>query len=251
MKKILILLLCLGFMQLFAAKIALVGAMDVEIKNLLSIMKEQKLMQRAGFSFYEGEILGKEVVVFKSGVGKVNAAMSTTIALENYNIEKIIFTGVAGSLDEKIKVLDIVISKDLVQHDFKNYRKDKNTKMGLAPGSINGKYYASDSLVEMAKKAAIKVLGKERVFVGTIATGDEFVANAKRVKDIVRDFGALAVEMEGAALAHVATLYKKDFVVIRAMSDMADGKARKTYNNFLQEAADEAVKIIEEILKSE
>lgn len=246
MKKLLSLLIILGSTSAMAERIAIIGAMDSEIKNLLTEMKNVKIEKKATVTFNLGELNGKKVVVFKSGIGKVNAAMSTTMALEKYDINKIIFTGVAGAVSNKLNITDIVISKDLVQHDYDT--TVFGIKKGMVPGSNNGRFYANEDLVNIANKSAQKVLGDNKVYIGTIATGDQFIANKNQVKSLENDFGAMAVEMEGASVAHVSSLYNVPFVVIRSMSDKADGSAHMNYNEFEQIAADNSVKIVKEIL---
>ncbi|MGL6100761.1 MAG: 5'-methylthioadenosine/adenosylhomocysteine nucleosidase, partial [Fusobacteriaceae bacterium] len=193
-----------------------------------------------------GKLLNKDVVVFKSGIGKVNAAMSTTIAMEEYDVNKIIFTGVAGAINKNLNITDVVISDYLVQHDYDT--TIFGSKKGAVPGSVDTKFFADKKLIDIAKTSAQKVLGKDKVHVGTIATGDQFIADKKTVAALEADFGAWAVEMEGAAVAHVANLYKTPIVVIRSMSDKADGSAHMNYNDFVNVAADNSAKIVMNML---
>ncbi|MGL6166971.1 MAG: 5'-methylthioadenosine/adenosylhomocysteine nucleosidase [Fusobacteriaceae bacterium] len=246
MKKLTLLLALLTSTLAMADRIAIIGAMDSEIKILLSEMKEVKKEERATVVFYEGKLLNKDVVVFKSGIGKVNAAMSTTIAMEEYDVNKIIFTGVAGAINKNLNITDVVISDYLVQHDYDT--TIFGSKKGAVPGSVDTKFFADKKLINIAKNSAQKVLGKNKVYIGTIATGDQFIADKKTVAALETDFGAWAVEMEGAAVAHVANLYKTPIVVIRSMSDKADGSAHMNYNDFVKVAADNSAKIVMNML---
>ncbi|MGL5988448.1 5'-methylthioadenosine/adenosylhomocysteine nucleosidase [Cetobacterium sp.] len=246
MKKFTLLLALLTSTLAMADRIAIIGAMDSEIKILLSEMKEVKKEERATVVFYEGKLLNKDVVVFKSGIGKVNAAMSTTIAMEEYDVNKIIFTGVAGAINKNLNITDVVISDYLVQHDYDT--TIFGSKKGAVPGSVDTKFFADKQLINIAKNSAQKVLGKNKVYIGTIATGDQFIADKKAVEALETDFGAWAVEMEGAAVAHVANLYKTPIVVIRSMSDKADGSAHMNYNDFVNIAADNSAKIVMNML---
>ncbi|MGL5796989.1 MAG: 5'-methylthioadenosine/adenosylhomocysteine nucleosidase [Cetobacterium sp.] len=247
MKKLLLLLTLLSSTLSLAERIAIIGAMDSEIKILLSVMKDVKKEEKASVIFYEGKLENKDVVVFKSGIGKVNAAMSTTIAMEEFDVNKIIFTGVAGAINSNLNITDVVISDYLVQHDYDT--TVFGSKKGAVPGSVDSKFSADKELIKIAKTSAEKVLGKKKVHVGTIATGDQFIADKKTVQALEADFGAMAVEMEGAAVAHVANLYKAPVVVIRSMSDKADGSAHMNYNDFVNIAADNSAKIVIDMLK--
>lgn len=228
----------------FAKQIAIIGAMESEIASLKSAMNMSNQITIAGITYYEGMLDGKNVVVFKSGVGKVNAAIATTTLLNKFDISSIIFTGIAGGIEPKSKVGDIVISKDLVQHDY----NPNSDKPGMVPGSKNGKFIADAKLVSLAQKSAVSVMGKDRVFTGTIATGDEFIKSKDKVDWIKKTFNASAVEMEGAAVAQVATLFNIPFVVIRSMSDKADEEAPMTYEKFQTMAAENSVKIVRAML---
>lgn len=246
MKKLITMILILFSTITLAKRVAIIGAMDSEIENLLSEMKSTKIKEKASVKFYEGKLEDKDVVLFKSGVGKVNAAMATTLALENYDISEIIFTGVAGAVNDKLNITDIVISDYLVQHDFDTTAFGR--KKGLVPGSNDGKFIANKKLINLAKVSADKVLKNNKVYIGTIATGDQFIANKEVVQSLEENFEAWAVEMEGASVAHVANLYNVPVVVIRSMSDKADGSAHMNYSEFEVIAANNSAKIVKEML---
>ncbi len=246
MKKLTLILTLLTSTLTLAERIAIIGAMDSEIKILLSQMKDVKKEEKASIAFYKGKLENKDVVVFKSGIGKVNAAMGTTIAMEEYNVNKIIFTGVAGATNNNLNITDVVISDYLVQHDYDT--TVFGTKKGAVPGSVDTKFSADENLIKIAKNSAEKVLGKNKVYIGTIATGDQFIADKTTVQSLETTFGAWAVEMEGASVAHVANLYRVPVVVIRSISDKADGSAHMNYSDFVTIAADNSAKIVMDML---
>lgn len=226
--------------------IALMGAMDLEVANLKSSMKKITKTTIAGFEFYRGRIENKNVVVFKSGIGKVNGALAIAIAIEHFNVDSIIFTGVAGGVGEKVDIGDVVISSALVEHDFDLGKLGTGAKKEAQ----NGIFKADKELISITKKAAIEVIEKNTLYTGIIATGDQFINDKKRIDEISRKYNALAVEMEGAAIAHVAHRYKIPFVVIRSISDTANHKANVDFKKFVKFASDISHSIVMKILES-
>ena len=183
--------------------------------------------------------------VFSSSTIQKHQFSGTVI--REFEVESIIFTGVAGAIDNKLNIADIVISKDLVQHDVDLTAFGR--PMGLIPGNNSIEFKADKNLIDIAYESAVKVLGKDKVKIGRIATGDQFIADKDRVKMIGEIFEASAVEMEGGAVAQVAQLYNVPFVVLRAVSDKADGSAKMTYEDFVVVAADNSANIVKEMLK--
>lgn len=226
----------------YAGRIAIIGAMDSEIAYIIDTMQGMTKEVKAGITFYTGRLNGKAIVLFKSGIGKVNSAMAITMALERYDIDAIIFTGVAGAVSPTLHLADIVISNHLVEHDYDT--RALGGIRGHVPGSVNGVFTADSRLIRIAKESAEGVLGKSKVYIGTIVTGDQFIADAEKVQELRKEFNAMAVEMEGASVAHVAHLYGVPIVVIRAISDNADGNAHVKYNDFVNIAAKNAAKIV-------
>ena len=231
-------------------RIAIIGAMDSEIANLKSMLENTEEIKIAGITYYKGKLHGKDVVLLKSGVGKVNAAVATTIAIERFNIEKIIFTGVAGSGNPNYNIADIVISKNLIEHDFDTRDIDGDYITVLVEGYNDNYYPADEALIELAKSSAEKVITNSKVYIDTIATGDQFVGNNEKVKQIHDKFKAGAIEMEGASVAHTALMYKTPFVVIRSLSDKADSDAEVDYPKFVIQASDNSAKIVSEMINN-
>lgn len=249
MKKFLIgAILTLGAVTAYGEKIAVIGAMDSEITLLKSQMKDIEEKKIGTITFYEGELEGKDIVLLKTGVGKVNSAVGANTVIREFGADKIIFTGVAGAINRDLDVADVVISKDLVQHDVDLTAFGR--PMGLIPGEEKIEFVADPELIKLAEESAIKVLGKDKVMIGRIATGDQFIADKEKVRFLGEQFKADAVEMEGASVAQVAQIYGVPFVVLRALSDKADGGAEMVYDEFVQIAANNSAEIVKEMLKN-
>ncbi|WP_297203609.1 5'-methylthioadenosine/adenosylhomocysteine nucleosidase [uncultured Brachyspira sp.] len=231
-------------------RIAIIGAMDSEITNFKGMIENIEEIEIANITYYKGVLCGKNVVLLKSGIGKVNAAIATTIAIERFNVEKIIFTGVAGSGNPDYDISDIVISKDLIEHDFDTSDLDGDELTVLVKGYDKNYYPADTSLIQLAKESAQKVITDNKIYIDTIATGDQFVGNNQKVKQIHNKFKAGAIEMEGAAVAHAALMYKVPFVVIRSLSDKADSDAVVDFPKFVVKSAQNSMKIVVEMLEN-
>lgn len=219
--------------------IGIISAMDLEIEKLVEAMSDVETRRYAGVDYYAGSYAGKEVAVCNCGVGKVNAAMHTQILIERYRPSVIIQNGIAGSLAPEVKYFDIVIGDELVYHDMQAFVLEQFEPLEKI-------YYADRRLTALAREAA----GGNNVHVGRIATGDQFVSGADEKKDIRARTHALCTEMEGCAVAHTAFLNQVPFLVMRAISDMADGSAETDFVEFQQKAADRAAGIVLELLKS-
>ncbi|MBW5411140.1 5'-methylthioadenosine/adenosylhomocysteine nucleosidase [Brachyspira hampsonii] len=231
-------------------RIAIIGAMDSEITNFKGMIENIEEIEIANIIYYKGTLCGKNIVLLKSGIGKVNAAIATTIAIERFNVEKIIFTGVAGSGNPDYDISDIVISKDLIEHDFDTSDLDGEELTVLVKGYDKNYYPADASLIQLAKESAQKVITDNKIYIDTIATGDQFVGNNQKVKQIHNKFKAGAIEMEGAAVAHAALMYKVPFVVIRSLSDKADSDAVVDFPKFVVKSAQNSMKIVVEMLEN-
>lgn len=228
-------------------RIGIIGAMDEEVEGLKALMEDGVITRKASMDFYAGTLEGKNVVIVRSGIGKVNAAVCTQILADDFDVEVVINTGIAGSLNNDINIGDIVISTDLIHHDMDavafGYPK------GQIPQMDKFSFQSDSALRSLAVKACREVNPDIQVFEGRIASGDQFVAD-QSVKDfIVSEFGAYAVEMEGAAIAQAASLNKIPFLVIRAISDKADGSAHVDYPAFEKLAIEHSMKLTRKILR--
>ena len=233
--------------------IGIISAMDNEIDILLEQAKIDHVDKIAKVDYHVGTLHGQPVVITRAGIGKIRSSSVATAMLNKYNISKVIFTGIAGGVADGTQVLDEVIATRLVEHDY-GIVTDKGFKWRSGDpgvGDKEGEYYESDpELVDIAYKAAVDVVGKKHTHKGTIASGDQFVSSEEYVTRLQKDYNAYACEMEGAAVAVVCGQYNKPFVVIRALSDKADGKAHKNYKNFGDIAGDNSSKIVIEMIDS-
>ena len=210
-------------------------------------MTTTKITTKAHMEFHEGTLNGTPVVIVRSGVGKVNAALCVQILADLFGVTAIINTGVAGSLNAALDIGDILISRDALHHDV------DATIFGYKPGEVPQlgcrEFIADEHLAQVAVSTCKEVNPDIEVFEGRIASGDQFVAD-QGVKDfVVKEFGAYAVEMEGAAIAQAAYLNNVPFLVIRAISDKADGSAEMDYPTFEAMAAEHSFKLTLRILK--
>lgn len=227
--------------------VGIIGAMDIEVEALKKDMNPEHIVKKAGMEFCVGELKGQKAVVVKSGIGKVNAAVCTQILIDDFQAEAVINTGIAGSLQPKINIGDIVISKDLVHHDM------DAVAFGYEPGQVPQmeafSFEADEKLSKLAGEVCKRVNPEIQVFYGRIVSGDQFVAE-KAVKDrIVRTFQGYCTEMEGAAIAQTAYLNRVPFVVLRAISDKADDSASMDYPTFERQAAQHCVRLVENMME--
>ncbi|ABR48949.1 Adenosylhomocysteine nucleosidase [Alkaliphilus metalliredigens QYMF] len=228
-------------------RIGIIGAMDEEVDALKNEMEIKRTETIGDMKFYIGTLVNKEVVLVRCGIGKVNAAICAQILIGQLGAKILINTGVAGGIHETLDVLDVVISTEVQQHDF------DVTGFGYAIGEIprmeRSIFLADKVLVDKAFESAQQVLSKQKVLKGKIVSGDIFVGSSElkaKLKDV---FKAYCTEMEGAAIGHTCYVNDIPFVVIRAMSDKADGSAHNNFNEFVQIAADHSKEIVKGMLK--
>ncbi len=227
-------------------KFGIIAAMEEELKTLLLALEDKKEVVVLGKTYYEGRIGQHEVVLVQSGIGKVLSAMSVTILAETFGVDAIINTGSAGAVSEGLAIGDVVIADRLVYHDV------DVTAFGYAYGQMAGQelYFWADSDL-MAKLQAVLAQEGQESHLGLIATGDSFIADPDRVAAIKHHFPeVLAVEMEGAAIAQAAQAAGKPFLVIRAMSDTAQGDANITFDEFILEAGKRSAQTLLALLEN-
>lgn len=217
--------------------IGIIGAMDIEIEHIVSQMTHKETEVISGVTYTKGEINKNEVVAAVCGIGKVFAAICAQTMILRYKPSAIINTGVAGTLTEDLGVLDTVVATALVQHDM------DTTYFGDPKGMISGinmVEFACDE--QLSQKVCANIDGK---FIrGIVASGDCFVANEEKKRDIATVFNAVACEMEGAAIAHVCYVGNIPCCVVRTISDGADGDKVMSYEAFRVEAAKKSAEII-------
>ena len=212
-------------------KLGIIGAMSVEVETLRKNMTSLDTVERAGMTFYQGELEGVPTVVVVCGVGKVNAAMCVQILCDCFGVTHVINTGIAGSLCAELDIGDLVISRDAMYHDFTCHDLNPNYAVGQVPGLDVIRFPADGKLIERAEIAA-KTTDTPHIRVGTVASGDQFVSNKALKEQIIANTGAFCTEMEGAAIAHTAWRNGVPFVIIRAISDKADDSAQMDYPTF-------------------
>jgi adenosylhomocysteine nucleosidase len=223
--------------------IGIISAMDSEIELLLANMETEKIEEIGGIKFHSGSLCGMNVVIVRAGIGKCLAASSTSTMLNRFPVTSLIFTGIAGGVGDETHLLDIVVADRLVQHDY-GIMNQEGFEWKPAEGGSEGFYICDEKLVDTACEAAAEVLGETHVFRGLIATGDQFIASENYVKVLQERFGALACEMEGAATAVVCEAFGVPYVIIRCMSDKADGQAHEKMENMGTLAADNSGRIV-------
>ena len=236
-------------------KIGIIGAMNVEVEKLKNDMNIKNIRKKAGMEFCEGELKGKEVVVVRSGVGKVNAAVCTQILIDLFDVDAVINTGIAGSLNPAIDIGDIVISTDVLHHDMDavnfGYPLGQIPQMDVFsfPADVFS-FPADETLAQKAKNVCEQVNPEIKVFRGRVVSGDQFVAD-KAVKDrIVENFQGYCTEMEGAAIAQASYLNQIPFIIVRAISDKADDSATMDYPTFEKKAVEHSVRLIEGLMET-
>ncbi|MFC0473229.1 5'-methylthioadenosine/adenosylhomocysteine nucleosidase [Halalkalibacter kiskunsagensis] len=228
-------------------KYGIIGAMNEEIERMKTEMTVKKTHRYASVTFYEGTMHGKGMILCKCGVGKVNAAMTSQLLIDKFATTHILFTGVAGAVDETLNVGDLVISTSAMQHDI------DVTALGFKKGQIpyfegSSDFQADKSLIEIATAVA-KESTNRHILQGRIVSGDQFISNQDYVETLREDFDAACVEMEGAAVAQVASMNEVPFVIIRSMSDKANGEASMSFNEFTELASEQSHLLVSNILK--
>lgn len=231
----------------------IIGAMEAEVSQLRGKLEGRKEVECCGLTFYDGTLGGHRMVLVRSGVGKVNAARCCQILIDRFAVDRVVNTGIAGGVGEGLAVADVVIGTELLEHDF-----DVRT-FGYVRGNICDRAHAdrptvfrSDpELCALFRASAESLLDAKRVKTGRIVTGDVFVASAEHKRDLAETFGAVAAEMEGGAIAHTAHCARVPFVVVRAISDLADGSIPPSFERFEQETADLSAAIIEKMIVSQ
>ena len=226
--------------------VAVIGAMEQEIELLREAMDDVKSVSFGKFTAYEGEMAGKRMVLVLSGIGKVNAAVSTAWVIHQFAPDCVINTGSAGGLGKGLKVGDIVVGTEIAHHDV------DVTAFGYVWGQVPqlpAVFVSDDLLVGKAKQAA-EVFEGAAVAQGLIVSGDRFVHSSETVAAIRKNFPDVqAVEMEAAAIAQTCAQFGLPFVVIRAVSDAADEKADVSFDEFLQTAAVHSAEMVDGMIR--
>lgn len=227
-------------------KVGIIGAMELEVSALKGQIKGITVKKKAGMEFCEGTIDGVNVVVVRCGIGKVNAALCVQILCDDFGVSHVINTGVAGSLNNDLNIGDILISKDAVHHDVDvtifSYKIGEVPQLGVR------EFPADQGLISAAEKAIKEKQPDLNYRIGRVASGDQFISSSEVKERIIKNFEADCAEMEGASIAHGAYLNGIPFVIIRAISDKADGSAEEDYPTFEKAAAAHCAKLVADML---
>lgn len=223
--------------------IGIMSAMAEEIELYLDTCTIVSTAQRVGRTFHTARYEGHDLVLVKAGIGKVNAALCTQLLIDVFDVNTVICTGAAGALHDQFDIGDIVIAEDCVQHDL------QVEFMGLPRGAIPFSdlrfFSASASLVDRALDVELPDCA---LYAGRVCTGDTFVQDATLRREIRRELDGDCVEMEGAAVGQVCTLNSVPFLLVRAISDHADGTSEQDFGAFFQEAARSSAQIVLDLL---
>ncbi len=226
--------------------IGIIGAMEEEVAVLKQEMNIQEVCEYASMQFCKGTLCGKQVVIVRSGIGKVNAGICAQILADKFAVDVLINTGIAGSLDAAIDIGDMVISTDLVEHDMD--ATIFGDPLGQVPRMDTFSFPADAELIKKAVAANEEANPDIKTFTGRIVSGDQFVSSSEVKEKLVKNFQAKCTEMEGAAIAHVAYLNKISCVIIRAISDKADNSATMDYPTFEKRAIEHSVRLVRNLL---
>lgn len=228
-------------------KIGIIGAMDEEVQKLKEKLGSYEEKVVAGTPFYQGKLADQDVILLQSGIGKVNAALSTAILLNEFQPDIVINTGSAGGFNKDLEVGDIVISTEVRYNDVDN--RVFGYEYGQIP-QMPAAYKANESLIDLAEQAAKRETNAKHIVKGLIATGDSFMSDPERAQFIMTKFPTMqAAEMEAGAIAQVCHRFGTPFVIIRSLSDVADQEAPANFDEFLQTAATHAADLILTMIK--
>ncbi|MCR8969146.1 5'-methylthioadenosine/adenosylhomocysteine nucleosidase [Facklamia sp. 7083-14-GEN3] len=225
-------------------KIGIIGAMEEEIRLLKDEISNIKIHNYYGFEFYHGSLSGKEVVLVQSGIGKVNASLSTVLMVDHFAVDLIINTGSAGGLSPDLAVGDLVIADGLIHHDV------NLLAFGYDQGQMAGMptiYQPDEKTSQLAYRLANE--NGQMAIRGLIASGDQFISDSQQVKTILQAFpNVKAVEMESAAIAQAAYVLKTPFIIIRSISDKADEEAGMSFDEFILLAGRKSAEMVMNLL---
>ena len=227
-------------------RIGIIGAMDLEVQHLKNEMQLSRIVDKAGMEFFTGTLKDVDVVIVRSGIGKVNAGLCAQILADVFQVTHIINTGVAGSLNPALDIGDILISRDALYHDLDvrvfGYQLGEVPQMGCR------EFKADKALIDAAAASCREVNPDIHVAIGRILSGDQFISDKEKKEYLITEFQGDCTEMEGAAVAHSAYLNKIPFVIIRAISDKADDSAEMDYPAFEKAAAMHSAKLVEHMI---
>lgn len=229
------------------SKTGIIGAMELEVEQLIAELVNDKITTKAGMDFHEGLLNGASVVIVRCGIGKVNAALCVQILADIFHVTHVINTGVAGSLNTGLDIGDILISRDALHHDMDvtvfGYQLGEVPQMGFR------EFKADETLITLAENACRKANPDVNVVLGRVVSGDQFISSKETKEHLISTFQGDCAEMEGASIAHGAYLNGIPFVIIRAISDKADDSAEMDYPTFEKAAAKHSAALVREMVR--
>lgn len=222
----------------------IIAAVIEEVEAIRGELLNVEIEEKFGITFYKGILENKEVVLVQSGIGKVNAAITTTLLIENYDVDEIIFSGVAGSLNKDINIGDVVIGEDVVQYDVD--ATAFGYKIGQIPQMPVYSFFSNEELIKKVEKIGNKNF---KLVKGRILTGDQFISGKDIKLELGKKFNALCVDMESGSVAQVCYKLNKKFLIIRSISDSVSDESGMEYNIFVKLAANNSKEILKELIK--
>lgn len=227
-------------------RIGIIGAMELEVEQLKEKMSIDRIVSKASMEFYTGTLNGVDVVIVRSGIGKVNAALCVQILADVFQVTHVINTGVAGSLNADLDIGDILVSRDALHHDM------DVTIFGYQPGEVPQmgfrEFKANEAMIDAAVTSCREVNPDINVRIGRVVSGDQFISSKEVKQKLIDLFAGDCAEMEGASIAHGAYLNRIPFVIIRAISDKADDSAEMDYPSFEKAAAKHSARLVEHMI---
>ncbi|MBS5793639.1 MAG: 5'-methylthioadenosine/adenosylhomocysteine nucleosidase [Lachnospirales bacterium] len=224
--------------------IGIIGAMEEEIENIKPYIDIISTKNIVGLDFYMGKMGGNNVVLVRSGIGKVNAAVCSQVLIDLYAVDYIINVGVAGAINKDLKIGDVVIATDTMHHDMDTtYFGDD---IGIIPRMEESAFKADNELIEIALKSSSDVAENNNVVTGRIVSGDQFLCDIEKKNKIWSHFKASCVDMESAAIGQACYLNKIPFCIIRSISDNSDEDNQ--YENFFRDSAIKASNILKDMI---
>lgn len=227
-------------------RIGIIGAMELEVEQLKHAMTIERIVTKASMDFFVGTLAGIDVVIVRSGIGKVNAALCVQILADVFQVTHIINTGVAGSLNPALDIGDILVSNDALHHDM------DVTIFGYQPGEVPQmgfrEFKADEAMISAAVTSCKEVNPDISVRTGRVVSGDQFISSKEVKQKLIDTFHGDCAEMEGASIAHGAYLNNLPFVIIRAISDKADDSAEMDYPSFERAAARHSAHLVEHMI---
>ncbi len=232
-------------MAMHKKSIGIIGSMDAEIEHYLENSEPKKTTDWNGITFHEAGLFGKDTVIVKSGVGKVFAAMVCERLIDEYSPGAVVFTGVAGALNPVLDIGDVVLSETCIQHDLD--AEALGFPRGEIPYTELREFRADEKLLDIARGTRLR--GK-KIIAGRILTGDQFITKKEmnEHKYLIDELHGDAIEMEGGSIAQVCTLNKVPFLIVRTVSDRADGTAASDFNKFLPVVARNSFSVVKNLL---